>query len=51
VLLRGNVRLRGRLELAEERLFLPEGNDAQLHLAVGRTVFEAGDIESCVRMD
>jgi hypothetical protein len=49
--LRGNVRLRGRLELAEEKLFLPEGNDAHLHLTVGRTVFEAGEIESCVRMD
>ena len=49
--LRGNVRLRGRLELAEEKLFLPEGNDAHLPLAIGRTVFEAGEIESCVRMD
>jgi hypothetical protein len=47
----GNVRLRGRLELAEEKLFLPEGNDAHLHLAIGRTIFEAGEIESCVRMD
>jgi hypothetical protein len=51
VWLRGEVRLRGRLNLAEENLFLPEGNDVHLHLAIGRTIFEAGEIESCVRTD
>ena len=51
VWLHGNVRLRGRLELAEEKLFLPEDNNLHLQLAIGRTRFEAGEIESCVRAD
>lgn len=51
VWLRGEVRLRGRLDLAEEKLFVPEGNDSHLRLAIGRTSFEAGEIESCVRTD
>jgi hypothetical protein len=51
VWLRGEVRLRGRLDLAEEKLFVPEGNDPHLRLAIGRTSFEAGEIESCVRTD
>jgi hypothetical protein len=51
VWLRGEVRLRGRLHLAEERLFLPAENDAHLRLAIGHTTFEAGEIESCVRTD
>jgi len=51
VWLRGEVRLRGRLELAEEKLFVPEGNDPHLRLTIGRTSFEAGEIESCVRKD
>jgi hypothetical protein len=51
VWLRGEVRLRGRLELAEEKLFVPEGNDPHLRLAIGAVSFEAGEIESCVRQD
>lgn len=51
VWLRGEVRLRGRLELAEEKLFLPEHTDAHLRLTIGHTSFEAGEIESCVRRD
>jgi len=51
VWLRGEVRLRGRLELAEERLFVPEGADPHLRLAIGHASFEAAEIESCVRMD
>ena len=47
----GEVRLRGRLELAEEKLFVPEGNDPHLRLAIGHATFEAGEIESCVRKD
>jgi hypothetical protein len=49
--LRDEVRLRGRLDLAEERLFVPEGDDRHLLLAVGRATFTAGEIESCVRKD
>jgi hypothetical protein len=49
--LRGAVRLRGRLELAEEKLFVPEEGDAHLRLTIGHTSFEAGEIESCVRRD
>ena len=51
VWLRGDVRLRGRLELAEEKLFVPEGDDAHLRLAIGRASFAAGEIETCVRTD
>lgn len=51
VWLRGEVRLRGRLELEEEKLFLPEGNDPHLRLTIQHTSFEAGEIESCVRMN
>lgn len=47
----GEVRLRGRLELAEEKLFVPEGNDPHLRLTIGHASFEAGEIESCVRAD
>lgn len=51
VWLRDEVRLRGRLELAGEKLFLPECNDVHLQLAVRRAIFEAREIESCVRTD
>lgn len=51
VWLRGEVRLRGRLELAEEKLFLPEDRDPHLRLAIQHASFEAGEIESCVRLD
>jgi len=51
VWLRREVRLRGRLDLEEEKLFLPEGNDPHLRLTIGHASFEAGEIESCVRMD
>ena len=51
VWLRGEVRLRGRLELAEEMLFVSEGDEARLQLAVGRTTFTAAEIESWVRKD
>jgi len=51
VWLRGEVRLRGRLDLAEKRLFVPEGDDGNLQLAVGRATFRIAEIESCVRMD
>ena len=51
VWLRGEVRLRGWLELAEEKLFLPEGDETGLKFAVGRTTFTAAEIESWVRKD
>jgi hypothetical protein len=51
VWLQGEVRRRGLLELAEERLFLPEHTDVHLRLTIGHTSFEAGEIESCVRRD
>jgi hypothetical protein len=49
--LRGEIRLRGRLNLAEEQLFLPEKEYPQIQLAVGRATFTAAEIESCVRTD
>jgi hypothetical protein len=51
VWLRGGVRLQGRLELAEEKLFVPDDNDPHLRLVIGHATFEAGEIESCVRTD
>ena len=51
VWLKDDVRLRGSLELAEEKLFVPEGKDAHLQLRIGHATFEAGEIESCVRTD
>lgn len=51
VWLSDEVRLRGRLDLAEEKLFVPEGNDPHLMIRIGHATFEAGEIESCVRTD
>lgn len=49
--LRGGVRLRGRLQCAEEML-VTAGIDANhARLAIGRTEFTPQEIESCVRMD
>ena len=49
--LRDGVRLKGRLLLQEERLFIEEARDFHLMLVVDGVPFEANDIESCVRMD
>lgn len=51
VWLAGNIRLRGKLRLREELLFIPEGCEQQLGLQVDQVVFHLGEMESVVRMD
>jgi hypothetical protein len=45
------VRLRGKLELAESRLFVSPADEPNLQLAIGRATFTLAEMESCVRMD
>jgi hypothetical protein len=51
VWLRGNVRLRGRLRLQDEVLFLEESAVNHLQLVVDRVPFTVAEMESCVRLD
>lgn len=49
--LRGGIRLRGRLRLREERLFLEDPPDPELEFEVDRVPFKAAEVESFVRLD
>lgn len=51
VWLYGGVRLRGRLRLAEEILFIEEERLRHLELIVDDVPFTYRDMESCVRLD
>ena len=51
VWLRGNIRLKGRLRLKEESLFVPEQKERDLRLCVGQTDFAIGEIESCLTVE
>ena len=51
VWLAGGVRLRGKLELQEERLFLQEDDLHPLRLQVDQVPFTMDEMESCVRLD
>jgi hypothetical protein len=51
VWLRGSVRLRGRLRLSEEVLFLTEEQSRHIRLVVDGVPFSLGEMESCVRTD
>jgi|SRR5437899_2005777 len=51
VWLKGDVRLRGVLELADPPLFISDWQNAQFELRVERCAFSPTDIESCVRVD
>lgn len=51
VWLAGGVRLRGKLKLQEELLFIPAGRESQLGLQVDHVVFRMEEMESVVRMD
>ena len=51
VWLRGNIRLRGRLRLKEEILFLEESAANHLELMVDNVPFTCAEMESCVRLD
>lgn len=47
----GGVRLRGKLRLAEETLFVEEERVRHLELLVDDVPFTYRDLESCVRLD
>ena len=47
----GGIRLRGRLRLAEEMLFLDEERVRHLELIVEGVGFTYRELESCVRLD
>lgn len=51
VWLKGDVRLKGRLQLAEAPLFIDERRSSQLELRIDRCTFTPRDIEACVRLD
>ena len=47
----GGVRLRGKLRLKEEKLFIEEERVRHLELLVDQVVFTYREMESCVRLD
>lgn len=51
VWLRGQIRLRGNLKLAEELLFIEEDQLRHLELLVDHVPFAYREMESCVRLD
>jgi|SRR5581483_1867949 len=51
VWLTGQIRLRGRLRLQEEVLFVEEGQERHLGLMVDQVAFTYREMESCVRVD
>jgi hypothetical protein len=51
VWLTGGIRLRGRLRLQEELLFIEEDSVRHLGLMVDHVAFTYREMESCVRLD
>lgn len=51
VWLTGGIRLRGKLQLQEEKLFLTEEHLGPLRLRVDQVPFSLHEMESCVRLD
>jgi len=51
VWLRGGIRLRGRLQLKDQPLFVEENQTARLELRVNGVTFTYPEMESCVRRD
>ncbi len=49
--LRGGVRLRGKLRLHEEMLFIEEERIRHLELMIDHIAFTYREMESCVRLD
>ncbi len=47
----GGIRLRGKLRLSEEMLFIDEERARHLELLVDRVSFAYREMESCVRLD
>lgn len=50
-ILKGGIRLRGILRLAEDELVLTPKRDLRLRLRIERCTFLPTEIESCVRLD
>jgi hypothetical protein len=48
--LQNDLRLRGRLELKEQKLFIEDTRDLGLELRVGAVTFTSREIQSCVRL-
>jgi hypothetical protein len=51
VWLQGNVCLKGKLRLQEEKLLIEEESIRHLELQVDHVPFRAGDLERCIRLD
>jgi len=51
VWLYGGVRLRGKLRLREEMLFIEDDHIRHLEFVVDRVTFALREMESCVRLD
>ena len=51
VWLLGEIRLRGKLELQEEVLFIVEERVRHLELVIGHVRFTYREMQSCVRLD
>ena len=51
VWLTSGIRLRGKLQLQEEMLFVPEDHVDQLRLQVDHVPFLIHEMESCIRLD
>jgi len=49
--LKGDIRLRGRLELAQPPLFVPPDRNPVMELRIERCTFIPSEIEACVRID
>jgi len=47
----GGIRLRGKLQLQEEKLFLQEDDARQVGFRVDQVPFLIHEMESCVRLD
>jgi|SRR6476660_9652703 hypothetical protein len=49
--LKGDIRLSGRLELADPPLIVPPDRNPPMELRIDRCTFTPADIEACVRLD
>jgi hypothetical protein len=51
VVLVGGIRLRGRLELVDENLWIETRRDVRLRLQIGACTFGLSEVETCVRLE
>jgi hypothetical protein len=47
----GGIRLRGKLRLSEEKIFIEEDHVRHLELLVNHVPFKMREMESCIRLD